>query len=256
MTIFQWGRRLLAGAILAFPLAAAPPAQAETVIGSNIDSRVLLGFEVEGAKLQDMMPEGWTAVSFPSGPTQGVTLLLSLEDRFLARDADGAPRPEWNSRTVALLALGKGEAGVRLFVLKAYSSLEGEGFFGNATSASVLRHTETDGPASGARSRVEQWSAVTATGEALTVDLAFQSGRPVWGERELAVYSNIDPDRVVLNAYEQLVDVAMSAAMGKPLDGTLSMTNTLPEWADVFDGSERLRVVMDIPVYVRTQMLP
>ena len=53
-----------------------------------------------------------------------------------------------------------------------------------------------------------------------------------------------------------MVDLVMSTAAGKPMTGEFKLTSTVLELADIFDGSEEIVAVMDVPVYVRKVYLP
>lgn len=254
MTYFRKVTRLVSAAALVAALVAPGWGQAETLIGSNVDSRVLVGFKVDAGDVQAMMPKGWTAIAYPKGPTAGANLLVSFEDRLLARDAEGKPTDQWAGRNMAFLGLGKQAEGdqVRLFVLRVFSGFDGQNAFGNAVAAEVSRDTATDA----ARGRSETWAVTTPEGKA-TFSLSFTAGRPIWSEEnELRVFSNADPDVSVINRYAQLVDVVSSAAMNKPLSGTISFETTIPELIGLFDGMAEPVAVLDLPVYVRQQYAP
>ena len=66
-------------------------ARAETFIGSNVDSRVILAFHVNENAAQAWLPDGWMMAPFSKGPLAGANLLVVLVDRHLARDAEGNP---------------------------------------------------------------------------------------------------------------------------------------------------------------------
>ena len=48
----------------------------------------------------------------------------------------------------------------------------------------------------------------------------------------------------------------MSVPVGKPLAGQLSYRNEIEELADIFDGTEKLIGVLDLPIYARDIFLP
>jgi hypothetical protein len=66
----------------------------------------------------------------------------------------------------------------------------------------------------------------------------------------------VNPDFSRIYRYDQLVDLAMSQELGKPLDGSVSLSSSIPELSGIFDGSESLMAIMDIPVYTRQVFLP
>ena len=53
-----------------------------------------------------------------------------------------------------------------------------------------------------------------------------------------------------------MVDLVVSEGLGKPPSGTYSVASDVAELSGLFDGSEKIMTVMDIPVYVRDVSLP
>ena len=76
-------------ASVAAATAIAVSAQAETPVGSNVDSRVLVGMQVNPEGMQALMPEGWDSISWPGGPLKGSNLLIGLIDGILEMDTEG-----------------------------------------------------------------------------------------------------------------------------------------------------------------------
>ena len=241
---------------LALPLGAV---QAETLVGSNVDSRVQVGFSVSAESLKPWLPADWTPAPFPGGALKGANLLLILIDRDLELDPDGKPKSPSKSRAAAFVGLGKQDGGdtVRLYVYRIYSSAPGyDPYGGNAKKAEIARTTTTEGAANEGRNRQEVWSVMPQDGGELGFSLNFTSGTPSWGPGEIKPHSKINPDFWRIYRYDQLVDLAMSAPVGKPLAGEFSLTSTVPELAGIFDGSEQTIAILDVPVYVRKVYLP
>lgn len=63
-------RSFILALIVAFAAFAGQPTKAisESYVGSNIDSRVLVGLKDNDEGVQAFMPEGWTSIAFPGGP--------------------------------------------------------------------------------------------------------------------------------------------------------------------------------------------
>lgn len=251
--------RSLAGLVLASAVVVAgAAARAETPVGSNVDARVILAFAVDAGDVQPWLADGWTPVAFPEGPLEGANLMVVLIDRALDRDAEGKPKSPSQSRAVALAGLGKQVDGpaVNLFVYRIYSTPEGYDPYGNARHADIARSTATTGPANAGRARSESWSIRPDGGGTLDIELEFTSGTPNWGSAEARPHSAVTPEFSRIYRYDQLVDLVMSAPLGKPLTGTFAFTQDVPELAAVFDGTETLVTVMDVPVYTREVSLP
>ncbi len=231
---------------------------AETLVGSNMDSRVQIGFNANTGGLQAMMPAGWTSIPFPGGALKGANMLIVLEDRALGRDAEGKPTSPPNSRGLAVLGLGKQDGGdaVRLFVLKVFTTNSNYETFPGAQRAEISRRTSTDGAANEGRQREEQWNVALESGGELSLSLNFLSGKRSWITSKAQVYSSTDVNHSRVFHYDQLVDVVMSVPIGKPNSGDFFFSSTIPELADVIDGSEEVLAIIDVPVYVREVFLP
>ena len=233
-------------------------AQAETLVGSNVDSRMLIGFKVNADAMQSRVPEGWASIPFPGGPLKGANLLAVLIDRKLERDAEGKPKSPSTSRAMALIGLGKqiGGDGVRLYVYRIYATPQDYDPYGNAVQAGISRTTSTEGPANAGRARTEVWTVAPQGGGELGISARFTSGTRSWVSDEARPYSNMNPDFFRIYRYDQLVDLVTSTPVGKPLTGTFDFSSTVAELADVFDGSQEVVAIMDVPVYVREIYLP
>ena len=74
---------------------------AETPVGSNIESRVVLALKVDDAAVTAQLPEGWKALTLPQGPFAGANLIVLLSDRHLGLHPDGAPITPYSCRAPA-----------------------------------------------------------------------------------------------------------------------------------------------------------
>ena len=248
-------------AIVLFPLlavSASAPAEAETAVGSNIDSRVVLAYKVNDAAAQALLPEGWKLLTLPKGPLAGTNLLVAFIDRHLELDPDGQPVDPSTSRSVAILNYGTNPdvPGVRFFVSRVYETPPVANSYGNGVAAGISRNTVSMGPAEGTRQQQEMWSVRPDSGGEISLALSYDSGRATWSKSEAMPYSNVTPDFHRIYRYQQLADLTMSAPMGKALNGEISFTSSIPELSGVFDGNEVLVGVLAIPVYVREVFLP
>lgn len=250
----------LAVVLLFAALAAVPirSAQAETLVGTNVDSRLLAGFEVNPDGVEAFLPDGWTPIAFPDGPLAGANLLVVLIDRAVQLDAEGKPTSPPNSRYAALVGLGKQEGGdaVRLYVYRIYASDLGPNPYGNSIIAEVGRATSTEGPADMGRQHGDAWTVAPDGSGELALSLTYTTGARSWAPGEARPFSNTMPDFSRIYRYEQLVDLVMSRPLGKELTGTFSFSSSIPELADIFDGSEEAVGILDVPVYVRKVYLP
>lgn len=250
----------LAAAIAGASAVAAPQAFAETPVGSNVDSRLILAFDAPDAAVQALLPEGWRPVQMPGGPFGGADVLFVLIDRHLQRGPDGAPADPSAMLSSALVApaVKEGVEGSRLFVLKQFETAPMGDAYGVSVAAEMEHHSELAAGEDGARIRRDEWSIEPAGGGEFEVELRHVAGVASWAPGEALPHSAARPDFHRIYRFEQLVDVAMSRAMGKALDGSIEIEveGGPADFAALFDGSETLVGVMSIPVYVREVSLP
>lgn len=229
-------------------------AGAETLAGRNIDTRFMLAFAADGDRIGAMLPAGWSAIGFPTGPLKGANLLVGLEERHLGMTDDGKPANPPRSRAAAVMALAKGDEGVRLYILKVLTSNAGYDLYPDAIHALATRESHLEGPENGTR-QSEVWSFGTETGR-LDVFLDFEVGIGSWTSNEARPYSASDPSVSWIFRYDQLVDLVMSAPAGKPLVGKFAISTDLPGFAGLLNGNEDLVGILSIPVYVREVYAP
>ncbi len=231
---------------------------AETQIGSSVESRVTLAFKVDDAAAQAWLPEGWRLVSIPRGPLAGANLVVSLIDWHLARDAEGKPENPHARRAVATVAYGvkEGVEGARTFVTRIYETQPVINPYSNSVPARITHNSSLEGPTDGSRTNKEVWIVEPEGGGEIRLELSHQIGIPSWSASETTPYSSTKPDFHRIYRYQQLVDLAMSKALRKELNGLVEFQSTAPELADMFDGTESLVGIITIPVYVRDTFLP
>ena len=232
------------------------PARSEDYVGSNIDSRVLVGLKGNSDGIQSLMPDGWASIPFPSGPLKGSNLLLVLIDGVLELDAEGKPLDPASRRAAVLVGLGKKEDTVRMYVLRILTTVPERNPYGVAEGAEIERTKSLSGPANGARLSSDEWRIVSPQGEELVFTLNYTTGRRGWTPGELFPYSAANPDFSRIYRYDQMVDLVVSTALGKPSSGEFSLTISAGELAGIFDGAHEITAVMDVPVYVRKVYLP
>lgn len=244
--------------VLALSLAVGWPAAAETPVGSNIDSRVVVALKVDDAAAQEMLPADWTLLTLPKGPLAGSNLLMVFIDRRLLLDPEGKPRDPHHGQALALVSYGMkaGEEGARMFVTKVYETPPVVSSYGNGQAAAFTRDlalsTSTDGP----RHHRESWAIEPQTGGRIDLVIDYQPGRYGWSASEARPHSATNPDFSRIYRYEQMVDLAQSTALGRDLNGTISLQSDVPELSGLFNGSETVTGVMVVPVYVRDIALP
>lgn len=253
MKLFSYLHTLL----LAFALTGlSATAHAETYVGSNVDSRVLVGLKVNSDGVQSLMPEGWASIPFSGGPMKGANLLFALIDGVLEMDPEGKPLDPASRRASVLVGLGKKDDTVRMYVLRILTTVPERDPYDVAIAAEIERTQSLSGPANGARTISDEWQIMTEGGGELTFTLDYTTGKRGWSPGELFPYSAADPSFSRIYRYDQMVDLVVSTALGKPSSGNYSLTSSIAELGVIFDGSQEIIAVMDVPSYVRKIYLP
>lgn len=228
--------------------------RAETPAGRVVESRLIVGMSVPPEAIAAMMPEGWTGIAFPAGPLKGANAMLNFLDGHAVVSTEG--KTTGTRLTAALIAPGRQPDGkeVRLFVLRVYTDDPEANPYGNTRSASLFRSRTATASADG-QALSETWTVAAEDGQ-IAFALDYNMGVPGWSSGESSAFSAVDPDLAVRQTYQQIADLAMSEAMGKPLSGEVTLESSLPELAVLFDGSERIVSIVTVPVYIREVFLP
>lgn len=223
----------------------------EVALGKTIESRFTVALSANSDAAQAMLPEGWKLLTLGKGPLAGANTFIVFMNKHLQLDAEGKPKPEPAVRSVAVVNYAvQPEKPPRLYVTKTFEMGAMLNPYGNSVAASI-EHKHSLEQAEGTTHQTENWVVKTADGGALKVDASFVKGVPFWGPGEALPYSSENADYHRLYRYTQLAEVASSKAMGKPLNGELSLESDLPELAKLLDGSQEVVGVMNIPIYIR-----
>lgn len=244
--------------LVALLTVSALPAAAETPVGSNVDSRVLIGLSANSDGINALMPEGWTSIPFPNGPMKGANLMVGLIDQHLARDPDGKPADPATRLAAAVVGLGKETEGnnVRMYVLSLVTTNPASDPYSNAIAADISRTRVLEGTGAPGRKHSENWIIRPEGGGEIAFSLNYTTGTANWAPGELNPYSAAKPDFSRIYRYQQLVDLALSEGLGKSLNGDVSFSSSSERFSAIFDGSEKVMAVMTVPVYIREISLP
>ena len=232
--------------------------EAEDLVGTDVESRVIIGLSADAGAVKTMLPSGWTPIAFPSGPLKGANFLISFIDGNVALDAEGKPLSPSSRRAVSMISLAKQEDGddVRLYLTGVYAAADEDDPYGLKTAAEIARSHALSGPAGGGRQSADTWTVAPETGGELALSLEFTTGKRSWGFSESKVYSAGNPDFLAVYRWDSVTDVVMSTAMEKPVNGSFSLINTVPELTPIFDGNEKVMAILDIPVRIRSTYYP
>lgn len=157
-----------------------------------------------------------------------------------------------------MLAYGvkAGVEGATTFVLGVYETPPVASDYGNGVSADFTRELSVKDTGMGAVQRTETWAMSAVDGNSLTVGLNYQHGPAGWSSSQAKPHSASDPGFYRIYKYEQLVELAMSTAIKRDLNGTLNVSAGGDDLGALLDGSETLTGILVVPVYKRDVYLP
>ncbi len=235
------------------------PVRAETLESSSIEERIVLGFSVNEEAAKNMLPEGWTPLTLSKGGFTGSNLLLVFMDRKMLLEADGKPMEPSANPAAAILVYGINPdfEGVRTFITRVYETPPLVNPYDNSEAAVISRVASTNVTGVGPNTHAESWRVVLDDGGVIAFSMEYTIGAPSWILGSMSEpHSAVNPDYYRIFRFDQLVELAMNTAIGKPLNGKVSYEVSDAKLADAFDGSESLVAIMNIPVYLRQIYMP
>lgn len=240
-------------------LATTTPTQAETKVGTTVESRLILALKAPDAAVQAMLPEGWTSLTLPKGPLAGANILVTLMDRHLILDPEGKPEDPSSGPTAALFtyAVKEGEKGPRGFVVRTYEEPPLSDPYSTSAEADIERVSTFEDGGAGARAISETWTITPVAGGEIKVQLNSNLGGYIWAtDQTVQPYSATVPEFSRIYRYDQLLTPLKSKAAGLDLTKDVTLTLNDPALASLFDGSEALIAILYIPQYAREVSLP
>lgn len=252
---------LALGLLVAGGLVSLPAASAETLVGSNLDSRVVVALRApRQSAVQSWLPAPWTVEPIPSGPSATANVLVLFVERILSQDPEGKTNPDANTRGVAVGVPARnpetGESA--LFVIRILAGTPGgvPGPYKNSVLATVNRQqaARSDGP-----DRIvgeEAWTARDGEGKTIELSFQYERGTPARMKTEANVRSASDPSIHRIYRVDQGVDVVRSGPAGIEHVRNLQFRVAVPSLTSVLDGSERVVSVAILPWYSRQIFLP
>jgi hypothetical protein len=249
--------KVIAAAIIAAWLVT--PAGAETLSLSDVNVRTMLFFSVPADALKQKLPAQWQVGPVPAGPAKGANLAVIFLDQVLAQDPDGKPIGATGAnRSMVLVAFGKNDAtsenGIPV-VIGGISS-DPPGPYKAFTKGTVTRSRELRDTDSLPGTGKEVWEVRGQPTGSLMLTLQYQTGVPTRAKFEQKVYSGVDPSFFRIYRIDQGSDVVKSTVAGIDRVQGYQFQVKLPDFAKLFDGSEKLVSIIVIPWYVRQVFLP
>jgi hypothetical protein len=236
------------------------PAGAETMVQSNVDSRVIVALQVSTPALQKWLPKGWLIYTAAQGPFKDANLFVIFDDRSYAVDASGKPSSTGNERFVVLVvpvANPKSDKPTYM-VIGGYSANPEDipGPYKNFKKASVRRVQALDGNDMDPGTGDDAWT--VQIGNTGTIELRFKHQRsiPARSKVEQHIYSSIDPGFYRIYRVDQTTDLIKGIPVKVDRLQSYQFNVKVPELQEMFDGSEKLVALVAQPLYVRQVFLP
>ncbi len=232
----------------------------ETFVQATVESRVMLAFHANAAIVQQFVPPPWKLQPVPKGPMQGANLFVIFGDRAIDQDPDGNPKDGGMARFTAFAVPAanpeNGKSGAIVLRIFTANSQDIPGAYKTNLLASVSRQFSYSGQDMAFGVAEDKWL-VQAQGRAdIRLEIRYRKSLPSRADREFDVYSSVEPDFFRIYRVDQGTDIVMSkpANIDRLLDYDLRVN--VPEFKDVFDGTEELISVAILPWYVRKVFLP
>ena len=233
-------------------------ARAETLVGSNADSRLSVALAVRPEAAQAWLPAPWQVESLPKGPFKGANLVITCIDRLLNLDPKGKPAGGGTFRLAALYVPAKhpqtGESAP--FIIRVYGPHAGVGPYKNSVQATVRREAATRGTGFEPGTGSESWLLQDQAGGILEFQMNYRRALPKRSSGEARPHSNIDPTFFRMYRYDQLMDVVKSIPDDIDRVQSHHLRVTISELRELFNGTEQLVGIALVPWYGRQTFLP
>ena len=234
---------------------------AEIPVESNVDSRLIVTFQVRDSDLQSWLPAPWQVSPVTTGPSKGANLLVLFVQNLLNQTPDGKPSASGGTARYVVLVIPAKHAQTgeeSSFVIRIYTADHGglPGPYKNSVKAEVRRDLVLRGENLAPGAASDDWEMKEASGGTIVVRLAYQRSVPVRAKIEHKVRSSIEPNFYRIYRVDQGVELVKSVPAGVDRLQSYEFRSTVPELAKVFDGSWQLVSVTALPWYVRQVSLP
>ena len=232
----------------------------ETFVQATVESRVMLAFHANAGAIQHLIPSPWQLNTVAKGPMQGTNFFVVLGDRAIDQDPDGKPRAGGVSRFTAFAAPATnpdtGRSGIFVFRIFTVNSEEIPGPYKCNVLSDISRKYFYSGGNMEFGIGEEKWIVDAKSQADIELTFRYQKSLPFRPDRELNIYSAVEPTFYRIYRVDQGTDIVMSKP--KNIDRLLGYEARInvPEFKSVLDGTEELISVAVLPWYVRKVFLP
>ena len=233
-------------------------AQAQTYAAEQIERRIVIGVQVNAEALRGRLPSPWQLDPITGGPLKGSNLLISLVDNLRTENPEGNTSVSGTLRFAffAAPATNPKTGQTVAVVLGGFASNAAyvPGYYQVYKAAAIRMQHATKSVEGGADERTDVWEVVDGSGKTelslrmITLPDANMRSRV---KSEIHSISARDPALWRIYKFDSITDVVKSAALGIDRVQSLNLRVNSAEFADLFDGSEKLVGINLLPWYVR-----
>ncbi len=236
------------------------------LVDAAVGTRLLLNFIVSPHALQQRLRSPWQLAPLPAFSALGLqaqyqpNLLLTFHHLLLDQDAQGRVLTDSGFRFVVFgipaANLDTGEQGLVHFRMFTGGAIPGR--YRDALPARV-KHEYHLVEESASTSIREAYQVHPEAGGMIELQVTYQRGPLV---RQIAEHPNFPlwaaADPRILRVYQEdsVLEMLRNDAAGLNLTQDMTFRSTVPELADLFDGSERLVAILGNPHYARKVFSP
>ncbi|SEC97407.1 hypothetical protein [Bradyrhizobium erythrophlei] len=231
-------------------------------VESDFERRVQIAFSIAPSKIQAFLPRSWEAASLPPGPSEGANLLIVFRNRLHTVYHHGVGKAELGEQDKGVIVLvqgrhvDSGEVGLWVVRSLAANVRSIPGPYGNSKPATVHMEQRIASGDAGGGLGIESWRICDEVGHELTMYLHYRAGVPIQSTSHLTMRGGHDPG--IRRVYHTDKGADMVRSVPTAIDRVLEfhLKSTLTEFAEVFDGNEKLVSIAVEPWYMRRVLVP
>jgi hypothetical protein len=231
-------------------------------VESDVERRVQIAFSVAPNKVQRFLPPSWNATPIAAGPSDGANLLIVFRNRLHTVYHHGVGKAQLGEqdRGIVVLVMAKhvddGEVGLWVVHSLAASPRSIPGPYRNSKPATIHMEQRIASGEAGGGLGIESWQIRDQAGHSLMMYLHYRAGMPVQSTSHMTMRGGPDPTFQRIYRTDKGADVVKSLPMAVNRVEEFRFSTTLEEFAEVFDGNEKLVSIAVEPWYMRQVLLP
>jgi hypothetical protein len=235
--------------------------EAEQLVMSNIDSRIILALSVDQLSLQPWLPDPWKVNPIAKGPLKDTNLFVLFFDRLIHQDDQGKPVAGGTYRGGALLVMAKhSQSGeTTMFAIRTYTPHKDINTYNPyKVGVPVTIHYEHNLKATNLEPGIayEFWEMKTSEGEEIKLKLEYERAVPLRENQVLKPRSAVDPDYYRIYRVDRCNDLIKSIHSDLDRVQKFEFFVTIKELSKVFDGNEKIVGILSNPYYNRRTYHP